>query len=155
MRAMLRSLPAAFCVLLVAAAVPALSQVPEPPPQRSGDQATAFLANPALLLKDNPDGGARMLAQVRDLAIADPATLQSLLSLTSSASKDQKAAIGAGLAQAARAVLRTNPTYANQIQLAIVNLKDQEIMVAYTAASGQQAIGATGGAGGALVGGGR
>jgi catechol 2,3-dioxygenase-like lactoylglutathione lyase family enzyme len=95
--------------------------------------ATVFLADPDQILLENPDGGARLAVEVRDLALSDPTTLQSILGLLPKASKAQKAAIGAGLAQAARVSARSNPGYAKEIQQAVVRTKDGELIEAYDA----------------------
>jgi hypothetical protein len=105
----------------------------------------AFLANPMQILTQNQDGGPQLVSLIRTLAAGDPSTLPAILGLLATATKDQKAAIGAGLAQAARIVLRTNAVYANDIQQAIAKTKDQDVVLAFTAASGDQPTGATGG----------
>jgi hypothetical protein len=87
----------------------------------------AFLADPGQLLAEYPNGG----AQIRDLAVANPVVLLPILSLLSNANKYQKFAIGNGLAQAAKLVLRTNQPYASDIQDAVARTKDQEVVLAY------------------------
>jgi len=106
-----------------------------------------FLANPANLLKDNSAGDATLVSQVRDLTIANPATLTSIIGLLGGASKEQKSAIASGLAQAAKIVVKNNPPYATQIQQAIADTKDQDFILAYAGAAGDVPIGAAGGAG--------
>lgn len=114
----------------------------------------SILAAPDALLDANPNGGPRLVSQIRDVAIADHSSLQIILSLLAKATKDQKSAIGAGLGQAARVLVRTDPAYANEIQLAIAETKDQDVVVAYTSAVGDQAIAAVGAAGsGGAIGG--
>src|SRR4051794_30789166 len=71
-----------------------------------------FLASPEVILQRNTGGGAALVSQVRDLAVGNPATLTSIIGLLAKASKDQKVAIAAGLAQAAKIVVRTNAPYA-------------------------------------------
>jgi hypothetical protein len=116
-----------------------------------------FLANPSLLLEQDPNGRIRLAATVREFAVADTATLQGILGLLANANKDQKIAIGRGLAQAARIVVRTNPTYANHIQEAVAQTKDQDLVLAYTVTSGDTQLGGIGGGfgggGGGAVGG--
>lgn len=130
----------------------------------------AFLGNPGQLLQDNPTGGARLLSRVRDLAIADPATLQPILNLLATANsrlneartdeereaiKAQKAAIGAGLAQAARILVRNNQqAYATQIQRLLLETQDQDAVLAFASIAGDQPIGAVAAAaaGGAIGG---
>jgi hypothetical protein len=106
-----------------------------------------FLASPGAVLQQNPSGGPALVSQIRDLAVANPATLSSIIGLLAGASKDQKAAIAAGLAQAAKIVVKNNPPYATQIQQAIADTKDQDVVLAYAAAAGDYPIGAGGGAG--------
>jgi hypothetical protein len=107
----------------------------------------AFLAKPEVVLEKNTAGGPSLVSQVRDLAVANPATLTSIIGLLAKASKDQKNAIAAGLAQAAKIVVKNNPAYATQIQQAILDTKDQDVVLAYAGAAGDVPIGAGGGAG--------
>jgi hypothetical protein len=108
-----------------------------------------FLADPGAVLQQNPSGGPTLVSQIRDLAVANPSTLQPIIDLLAKASKDQKNAIASGLAQAAKIVVKNNPQYATQIQLAIADTKDQDVVLAYAAAAGNAPIGAAGGGGGA------
>jgi hypothetical protein len=71
------------------------------------------------------------------------------LNQLANANKDQKSAIGAGLAQAAKIVVRTNPGFATEIQQAILNTKDQDVVLAFAAGAGDRPIGAAGGGAGA------
>ena len=104
----------------------------------------AFSGNPSDMLRNFPEGGSHMLGQVRDLAASDPATLPLILGLIANANKDQKAAIGAGLAQAARICVRTDQAYATEIQQAIAQTKDQDVVLAYAGMAGDQPTGSTG-----------
>ncbi len=113
----------------------------------------SFTSNPIGVLGLNPTGGGRLIAQIRDLAASDPATLPLILSLVTNSNNDQKSAIGAGLAQAARLCVRADPAYAAQIQQAIAQTGDQALIVAYSAAAGDQPIAAVAPAGVALSGG--
>ena len=125
------------------------TQVPTPASAQRSPQATAqFLSNPAELLGKNPTGGAELVSAVRDLVSGDPATLQPIINLIANANKDQKAAIGAGLAQAAKVIVRSNPGLATEIQQAILNTKDQDVVRAFAAGAGDRPIGAGGGGGG-------
>lgn len=107
-----------------------------------------FLATPRVVLTQNPAGGPGLISQIRDLAVANPATLTSIIGLLAGASKDQKIAIASGLAQAAKIVVKNNPAYATQIQQAIADTKDQDVVLAYAGAAGDVPIGAAGGGGG-------
>jgi hypothetical protein len=117
-------------------------------PQSQTVGVQTFLANPIALLNQNPKGGPTLISQIRDLAVADPSTLDRILGLLSNANKDQKTAIASGLAQAAKIVVKTNAPYATRIQLAIADTKDQDVVLAYSAAAGEAPIGAAGGGGG-------
>src|SRR4051812_30605449 len=103
--ALARIVGAALTALLLSAG-PVLSQ--ENPVQ-------VFLGKPELVLEKNSAGGPSLVSQVRDLAVASPTTLASIIGLLAKASKDQKNAIAAGLAQAAKIVVKNNPAYATQI----------------------------------------
>jgi hypothetical protein len=139
-----------LCVASITAAfIFGVAGVQQVSAQQTPQQTVAqFLANPNRLLQDNPTGGPRMISLIRDLAVADPATLQPLLQLLATANKEQKMAMGSGLAQAARIVVRTNPAYANQIQVAIANTRDQDLVLAFASLAGDQPIGGPGAAGG-------
>jgi hypothetical protein len=143
-------------VALVAASVGFLS-VSEPgwsaayaPGQQLSQQTIAeFTANPSQLLSQFREGGGQMISRLRDLLASDPATLAPILSLLPNANSQQKSAMGAALAQAARLYQRADQAFAAQIQQAVANTQDQELIVAYAAAAGDQPIGAGGGAGSA------
>ena len=105
---------------------------------------SAFSGNPSDMLRRFPEGGSRMLAQARDLAASDPTTLSLILGLVANANKEQKAAIGASLAQAARICVRTDQAYATDIQQAIAKTKDEEVVLAYAGIAGDQPTGSTG-----------
>jgi hypothetical protein len=120
---------AATTSVLSASAAAAVQQINEA-------QAPAFLADPAQILRQNPDGGPRLVIEVQNLVLSDPATLQPVLKLLPTANKDQKTAIGAGLAQAARMVARSNPGYSRKIQEAVMQTRDKELMLGFAAASG-------------------
>lgn len=109
---------------------------------------TNFKANPEQLLTQFPNAGVELTSRARDFALSDPASLDPLIALLAKASKDQKTAIAAGLAQAARIVVRSNQPYATRIQQAIADTKDLDTVMAFAAASGDTGTAATG-AGGA------
>lgn len=112
-----------------------------------------FTSDPGRILQQFPGGGGEMISRVRDLAASNPTTLSAILGLIPKANKEQKAAFGSALAQAARICLKPDQAYANQIQQAIVETNDQELIVAYSAASGDSPIAAVGPAGVATGGG--
>jgi hypothetical protein len=116
-----------FCAivgaLLVAAgvALPVQAAAAVYSPQRALPAKTIqeFLANPGQLLAQFPDGGPRMVTLIRDLAASDPSTLKALVGLLATANSSQATAIGTGLGQVALMAVKTDPAYANEIQVAI------------------------------------
>ncbi len=119
-----------------------------------------FLANPNTLLANNPNGGSQLVSAVRDLVLADPATLASIISLLNNANPAQQSAIGTGLGQAALASVQNNPSLANQIQEAIAAANVQVATAAYSSttgnavtAAGSPGAGGGGGGGGGGIGG--
>ena len=114
--------------------------------QLSAQTIEAFKNNPAQLLQQFPDGGGALISRLRDLLASDSSTLEAILSLIPQLNAAQKSAFGAALAQAARLYVRADQATAAQIQQAIADTKDAELILAYTAAAGDQPIGAAGGA---------
>jgi hypothetical protein len=108
---------------------------------------SAFTSNPGDVLGKSPEGGGALVAEIRDLAASDSATLPVIMDLLKNANDDQKRAIGSGLAQAARVCVPKDPGYANQIQQAIADTKDPVLVLAYASTAGNQPIGAGPGAG--------
>jgi hypothetical protein len=119
-----------------------------PTQQLPAQVVSDFVANSGQLLQQNPNGGAQMIARVRDLAASNPAALPAIMSLVTTANKDQKVAIGTGLAQAARVCVPSDQAQANEIQRAVAASPDQDVRVAYQAVTGDVALGAAGGGGG-------
>jgi hypothetical protein len=118
-----------------------------PGQQLSTQTIQEFTNNPSQVLTQFPNGGGQMISRLRDLLASDPAVLSPILTLIANANKDQKSAIGAALAQAAKLYGRSDQTFANQIQQAVANTQDQELIVAYAASAGDQPIGGIGGGG--------
>ena len=130
--------------------------------QLTTQQVGQFVADPGGLLKANPNGGGRLISQIRDLMQSDtclpsPAAprlascqdvLTAIIGLLATANDAQKAAIGTGLGEAAQAMETTNPTLANDIQTALAKNGDKLALEAYQTTVGNQAIGAAGGGGG-------
>jgi hypothetical protein len=110
--------------------------------QLPSENITRFLNDPAKVLADNPDGGGKMISELRDLVASDPRVLQPVLTLLANANKDQKTAIGTALAYAARICVRVDQAYATQIQQAIAQTEDKELILAYSSASGELPIAA-------------
>ena len=116
-----------------------------PGQQLSTQTIQEFTNNPSQVLTQFPNGGGQMISRLRDLLASDPSVLAPILTLIPNANKDQKSAIGAALAQAAKLYQRSDQTFANQIQQAVANTQDQELIVAYAASAGDQPIGGVGG----------
>jgi hypothetical protein len=95
------------------------------------------------------------VSTVRDLVLANPATLPAIIALLQNANSAQQAAIGSGLGQAAQTSVRTNPTLANQIQEALAASGVQVAIASFAATTGNVPIAgaAPGGGGGGGVGG--
>lgn len=115
--------------------------------QLPSSSVSAFTGNPGSVLSSAPNGGGAMISQIRDLAATDSSTLPVILGLLKDATDDQKKAIGAGLAQAARICVPKDQAYANNIQQAIADSKDSVLVLAYAASAGNEPIGAGAGAG--------
>ena len=107
-----------------------------------------FLADPAKALQNFPNGGAQLISLIRDVAVAHPEALNSIVALLKTANTDQQAAIGSGLGQAAQIVTKTNPTYANQIQQAVASAGSDAATTSFASVTGNVNIAATGGGGG-------
>jgi hypothetical protein len=130
--------------------------------QLTTQQVGQFVADPSALLKANPNGGGRLVSQIRDLMMSDtclpsPAAprlascqdvLTAIIGLLTTANDAQKSAIGTGLGEAAQAMETTNPTLANDIQTALAKNGDKLALEAYQTTVGSQAIGAAGGGAG-------
>jgi hypothetical protein len=134
----------------VAAFSPAIAAVYSSDHALSPQVIQQFLANPDALLAQYPAGGAKLIAQVRDLAASDPATLKALLSLLKEANPEQASAVGTGLGQVAIMAVKTDQAYATQIQEGVLAAQNDSALVAFSAAIGGsiQLTAATGGGGG-------
>lgn len=138
----------------------AFAQSSEPPAMTpvSLTNVQAFLAAPESLLQKYPFGGISMATEVRNLVVSDGSTIDALVALAKTAGPSQKSAIGAGLAQAARALVATQPDLAAAIQQKVAESGDQQLTTAFvagsstvqTAAISPGAIGGTPGTGGAI-----
>lgn len=122
------------------------------PPQRQlpAQVISDFKGSPNSLLQQYPIGGPQLVSRVRDLGASDPTTLPGLIALLKdpATTKDQMRAIVAGLAQVARMAAQTDQAYGNEIQTAIANTGNADVIAAYQAATGDVAIAATGGGAG-------
>jgi hypothetical protein len=113
--------------------------------QPQSPTVSAFLANPAQLLQQNPVGGPALSDAVQGLALADPATFKVLIGLEANATDQQKAAIGAGLAQATKIEVLTNQALATDWQQQIAAITDPTFQIAATNAFGDVQLGSVGG----------
>jgi hypothetical protein len=111
---------------------------------------SAFLANPGLLLQQNPNGGTKLANAVQQLALLDPTTFKVLLGLLANANDLQKGAIGEGLAQAAKVEVLTNQAIAADWQQQIAAVTDPAFKTAALNAFGDVRLGAVGGGAGGL-----
>jgi len=100
------------------------------------DTIQQFLANPATLLSQFPNGGPLMITKVRDLAASDRATLDALIGLLKSANPDQATAIGTGLGQVALMAVGTDQAFATQIQTEVAQSGNISALVAFSAVVG-------------------
>lgn len=125
------------------------------PAALSAAEVSAFLASPGQLLTEFPTAGLPMANKVRSLAGSSADALAALTGLVGSANPSQVAAIGAGLARAARACAGVNPLYAAQIQEAVAGTQFETAFLSASAETQTAALGAAGagaGAGGAPAG---
>jgi hypothetical protein len=114
-----------------------------------------FLANPGQFLAQNfINGGNDLALMIRSIAV-NPGNLQIVINALANANPSQQTAIGSGLGQAALASMRTNPSYANQIQTAVAASGSSRTAAGYSSASGGTQIGSTGSGAARNGGGGR
>ncbi len=126
------------------------------PARLSNADIGAFLSAPQSLLTQFASGGLPLSNQVRALAGSSSDALAALIGLSANANPNQAAAIGAGLARAARACATVNPEYASQIQDAVAATGNQALETAFLAGGTETQTAALGGlaAGGSPTGGG-
>lgn len=107
-----------------------------------------FIANPASLLSDFPNGGAQMISRVRDLVASNPDALAAIVAQLINANTSQQSAIGSGLGQAARICLRSDQAFATQIQQLIASQGTDSAKAGFAAVNPDVQIGAAGASGG-------
>ena len=146
--------------LLLAGLVPVSAQTTSGPTHvpsftKLPDSAIAqFKANPQGLLTTYASAGLPMSNEVRSLVLTDPSLVDALLTVAKGANDAQKAAIGAGLAEAAHILAATNPQLAAQIQVAVAQSGLGPLITAFIAGSNATLTAAVGGEGGGGGGGG-
>jgi hypothetical protein len=108
-----------------------------------------FLGNSNQLLQDpkNANGGADMIALVRDLVASNPATLPRVIALLASANPAQQTAIGTGLGDAANLCITPDPTFAADIPSQLALSSSDSAKTAYAAVTGKPIRSVAGGGG--------
>jgi hypothetical protein len=121
-----------------------------PDQQLPAQSVSDFLNNPSQFLQDakNAEGGADMIALVRDFVASNPAALPAVIALLDKASPAQQTAIGTGLGQAASLCIRPDPTFAADIQTQLAGTTSDAAKNAYAAVTGNQPIRSVAGGGG-------
>ncbi len=102
-----------------------------------------FKANPQGLLATYPAGGLALSARARSLVLTDQSLVLVLIDVAKAGNDAQKAAIGAGMAEAARILAVVDPQLAAQIQLAIAQSGSEGLIAAFIAASNAPQTAAT------------
>jgi hypothetical protein len=121
-----------------------------PDQQLPAQAVNDFVGNSAQLLQGpgNANGGADMIARVRDLVASNPATLPLIIALLANANPAQQTAIGTGLGQAAGLCIRPDPAFAADIQTQLAGSPSDAARNAYAAVTGNQPIRSVAGGGG-------
>jgi hypothetical protein len=113
-----------------------------------------FKSDPQELLRTYSSAGLLLSTEVRSLVLTDPGLVPLLLGVAKQGNDAQKAAIGAGMAEAARVLAAANPQLAAQIQLAVAQSDLGALITAFIAGSNATRTAATAGGGGGGGGGG-
>lgn len=108
-------------------------------------EISAFLASPDSLLAQFASGGLPLSNQARSLAGSSADALPVLIALAAKANASQSAAIGAGLARAARACAGVNADYAAMIQDAVAGSENRALETAFLAGGNETQTAAIGG----------
>ena len=134
-----RGLGLALCIAFIAG--PAAAACIAPP--LSPEFVNQFKSNPGQLIP-SPDTDARAVeATARDLAGTDPALAQELVQIAKGARPRFKAAIAAGLAQAALACMSIDQQAALQIQQSVASFPDGQFQALFAAVVGDLSTAAT------------
>lgn len=94
-----------------------------------------FKADPQGLLTTYASAGLQLSARARSLVLTDPSLVDLLINVAKSANDAQKAAIGAGMAEAARILAAVDPQLAARIQLAVAQSGSESLIIAFIAGS--------------------
>ena len=111
------------------------AQVASPPHALARATIDRFESDPQALLSDFSAGGLALSSRVRALVMSDPKAVTTLIALARTANDAQKAAIGAGLAEAAKALAPTDPQAAEAIRLQVAQSGIDVLVTAFIAAS--------------------
>jgi hypothetical protein len=114
----------------------------------SDEAVTQFKGNPLALLTTYASAGLPLTTQVRSLLLSDPALVDILIETAKSANDAQKAAIGAGLAQATRILAHGNPQIAATVQQKVAASGLLPLITAFITGSNGIETAAVGGGGG-------
>jgi hypothetical protein len=148
---------AASCALAIGlpAATGAFAQTVDEAPRRLSSPKlpnaliAQFRADPQALLTTYASAGLPLSNRVLSLVLTDPSLVGPLLDLAKSANDAQRAAIGAGLAEAAHLLAASDPKAAAQIQAAVAASGTVALITAFIAgSSGVQTTSIGGGGGG-------
>jgi hypothetical protein len=141
-----------LALLPVFAAEPSLAScfAPDQLPKATVSEMEASLTS--LLAGDAATNVSAIISTVRDLAASDPGSLSFILAKLDGSNDSQRSSIGTGLGQAATICQRPDLPYATDIQTQLLAsdkaLANQSAEIAFALATGQEPIGATGGAAG-------
>jgi hypothetical protein len=120
----------------MAALAPSVAaQVSSPPHALAKATIDRYESDPQALLSDFSAGGLALTSRVRAFVASDPNAATTLLTLAGGANDAQKAAIGAGLAEAAKALALTDPQAAQAIRLQVAQSGIDALVTAFIAAS--------------------
>lgn len=111
------------------------AQVAGPPHALAAATIDRYERDPQALLSDFSSGGLALSSRVRAFAVSDPKAATILLALARTANDAQKAAIGAGLAGAVKALALRDPQAAEAIRLQVAQSGIDALITAFIAAS--------------------
>ncbi len=104
-------------------------------PKLPDSMIAQFKANPKALLTTYAAAGLPLSTRVRSLVLTDPSVAAALVALASSADDAQIAAIGAGMAEAARVLAASAPQLVAQLQSLVAQSGSEALITAFIAAS--------------------
>jgi hypothetical protein len=130
-------LTATFVALAAMAALaPSVAaQVATPPHALAKATIDRYDRDPQALLSDFSAGGLALASRVRAFVMSDHNAVATLLALARAGNDAQKAAIGAGLAEAAKVLERTDPKAADAIRQQVAQSGIDALVTAFIAAS--------------------